>query len=101
MYKAVIFLTRSKDLTREQFRSWWIDRHRLLAEALPGLRRHTFNLLPEGAPCDVLVEQWFDSADALEQAYQSPAGQRVVADSIAHVSSRTRVRVEEHAFELP
>jgi uncharacterized protein (TIGR02118 family) len=101
MHKAVIFLTRRGDLSRDAFRSWWLGSHRKLAEDLPGLRRHTFNLLPEDAPCDAVVEQWFDSREALEGAYQTPAGKRVAADSAAHVSARTRLVVEEFAFTLP
>ena len=100
MHKAVIFLTRRGGLSREDFRTWWLDSHRPLAEQLPGLRRHTLNLLPEGAPCDAVVEQWFETREALESAYQSAAGQAVAADSAAHISSRTRLVVEEHAFTL-
>lgn len=101
MHKAIIFLTRRSDLSIDEFRSWWLGRHRVLAEALPGLRRHTFNLLPSGAPCDAVVEQWFDSAQALEDAYRTPQGRLVAEDSAAHVGSRTRCVVQEFAFTLP
>lgn len=99
-HKAMIFLTRHPGTTREAFCNWWLGEHRALAEKLPGLRHHTLNLLPEGSPYDAVVEQWFDSAEALETAYQCEAGRAVAADSSAHVSSRQRLAVSEHAFDL-
>ena len=99
-HKAMIFLTRQPGTTREAFCRWWLGEHRALAEQLPGLRYHALNLLPEGAPYDAVVEQWFDSAEALETAYQSEAGRAVAADSSSHVSFRQRLAVSEHAFDV-
>lgn len=96
--KALIFLTRRPGLSREAFAAWWLDEHRPLAERLPGLLRHALNLLPEGAPYDAVVEQWFESRAAAEQCYQTEVGQAVVADSQRMVGDRVRLLVEEHAF---
>lgn len=87
-------------MSREAFAAWWLGPHRALAEKLPGLRRHAFNLLPEGGPFDAVVEQWFASADELTGAYATPAGQAVAADSAQHISARHRTLVEEHAFTV-
>lgn len=97
--KAMIFLRRRQDLSREQFRDWWLKKHRPLAEALPGLKRHTFNWL-DGDLYDAVVEQWFDNREAMMTAYDSDAGRAVVADSQAHVSWRKRALVEEFPFEV-
>ncbi|MEQ8485453.1 MAG: EthD family reductase [Pseudomonadales bacterium] len=99
-FKAIIFLTRQPDTTRDAFRDWWLTEHRTLAERLPRLRRHTFNLLPEDSPYDAVVEQWFDSAEALEAAYRTEAGRAVARDSTAHVAFRQRVTVTEHVFDI-
>jgi uncharacterized protein (TIGR02118 family) len=100
MVKMMIFLKRSADLDQDGFARWWLDQHRLMAEGLPGLRRHSFNLLPDGAPYDAVVEQWFDSEEAAEAAYAGAAGRQVAADSLAHASDRLRVRVQAHDFDL-
>ena len=99
MIKALIFLSRRNDLSPEAFRNWWLGQHRVLAEKLPGLRRHTFNFLSDG-PCDAVVEQWFDTKEALSAAYETDIGRTVTADSMAHVSNRKRIVVEEYAFDL-
>ena len=98
MAKMMIFLTRRETMTRAAFARWWLQQHRPLAERLPGLERHSFNLLPEGAMFDAVVEQWFASeADAIA-CYDTPEGRAVAADSLAHVASRVRLAVEEWAF---
>jgi uncharacterized protein (TIGR02118 family) len=98
MVKMMIFLTRRDDMTREAFAAWWLDAHRTLAERLPGLRRHTFNLLPDGSPFDAVVEQWFDTEAIALRAYDSPEGRAVAADSLAHVRARLRLAAQEHVF---
>lgn len=100
LVKAMIFLARRADLPREAFRDWWLGPHRALAERLPGLRRHAFNLL-EGDPHDAVVEQWFDSEESMTACYETSAGKAVIADSAAHTSNRKRVVVEEFAFDVP
>lgn len=100
MTKMMIFLKRRADLSRDAFARWWLESHRPLAERLPGLLRHTFNRLPDSAPFDAVVEQWFGSAAAAAAAYACPEGEAVARDSAAHVSERFRVEVEDHEFEL-
>ncbi len=96
--KAMIFLSRRADLSREAFADWWLNSHRPLAAQLPGLVRHTFNLLPDDAPFDAIVEQWFVSAQAAAACYDSPQGQAVAEDSKRHLEGRVRMLVEEHEF---
>ena len=99
--KAVIFLKRRDGLTRDAFRDWWLTGHRAMAERLPGLVRHTFNLLPEDAPYDAVVEQWFEDAGAMSAAYVTDIGRAVAADSAAQVKARIRTVVEEFDFPVP
>ncbi len=100
MVKMMIFLSRRQDMTREAFADWWLHSHRPLAERLPGLRRHCFNLLPEGGPFDAVVEQWFDGEAEAAACYDSPEGRAVALDSLNNVSSRLRLAVEERVFAL-
>lgn len=99
LVKAMIFLKRRAGLSREAFRDWWLGTHRTLAEGLPGLRRHAFNLLEDG-PYDAVVEQWFDTTGAMVACYDTDAGKAVIANSAAHTANRKRVVVEEFAFDV-
>lgn len=99
--KAMIFLKRRPDMSAAAFHAWWLTDHRQLAERLPGLVRHSFNALPDGAPYDAVVEQWFETASLMNACYGSDAGRAVAADSSAHTLLRIRVVADAHDFEMP
>lgn len=97
MFKAIILLARREDASREDFRAWWIDRHAPLASQLPGVRRLVFNLVEaDDPPFDGVSELWFDDRAAFEAAYATDLGREVAADSLANVSARVRLFVDEH-----
>lgn len=96
MFKAVILLRRRDDMTPEQFRQWWLHEHAPLAAQLPGVRRIVFNAAADNDDVDGVSELWFDTEQAFVDAYATELGQRVAADSMAHVRSRTRLFVTEH-----
>ena len=98
MFKAIILLGRRDGSTPEEFRAWWLGPHAELAAGLPGLRRLRFNVVEDGAAYDGVSELWFDSRAAFEAAYASEDGQRVAADSLAHVARRERLLVDERAI---
>lgn len=97
MFKAMIALTRRDDLSHEDFVQWWTGEHAPLARQLPGVRRIVFNpvLDPEPAGIDGIAELWFDSKNDFIAAYETDLGKAVAADSMAHVSSRVRMFVDE------
>lgn len=94
MFKVMIGLVRREDMTPEQFRHWWLEEHAPLARTLPDVRRIRFNLVLDG-PFDGVAELWFDSEEAMQASYGSDTGKAVAADSMANVSSRVRMPVEE------
>jgi uncharacterized protein (TIGR02118 family) len=96
--KAIILLTRRADQSHDEFAAWWLGEHAPLARRLPGVRRAVFNLVdqPADGDPDGVSELWFDSRDDFTAAYATEIGQAVVADTLAHVSSRQRVFVDEH-----
>ncbi len=115
MFKAMILLTRRDDMSAQEFRDWWLNQHAPLAQQLPDVRRITFNVVDApndaannaaagvgggagGGQIDGIAELWFDSQAAFEAAYATETGQRVVADSMAHVSHRVRLFVDEQPF---
>lgn len=97
-FKAMILLTRRTDMTHEQYEQWWLNVHVPLAKQLPGLRAATFNVVqnPAAGEPDGITELWFDSRADFDAAYATEVGKRVVADSMANVSSRVRLFVDEH-----
>jgi uncharacterized protein (TIGR02118 family) len=100
MFKVMIMLTKREDMTHEEFGAWWLNEHAPLARQLPGVRRIVFNLVDQtpDAPCSGITELWFDSREAFEGAYTTDIGKQVAADSLAHVSGRVRVPVQEHGI---
>lgn len=96
MFKAIILLSRREDASREDFRSWWLERHAPLASQLPGVRRLVFNVVEtDDAAFDGISELWFEDRAAFESAYATDIGRRVAADSTANVSARVRLFVDE------
>ena len=97
MFKAMIMLTRGADMSHEDFKSWWIGEHQLLAKQLPGVQKIRFNVVEqdETAPCDCIAELWFESREAFIAAYATEIGKAVAADSMAHLASRVRMFTEE------
>ena len=100
MFKVMILLTRKEELSRGEFKNWWLNEHSKLASKLPGLKKACFNLVKnEDSPIDGVSELWFDSEDDFTYSYESEIGKSVVADSMANVSGRTRLTVEENIFK--
>ncbi len=99
MFKAIILLTAGDGMTHEDFVAWWLNEHAPLACQLPKLRKATFNVVdsPEAGQPNGVSELWFDTKGDFESAYASEIGKSVVADSMAHVSGRVRLFVEENS----
>ena len=120
MIKFVMCLTRRPDMTREEFRDYWINRHGPFfmenADAMGAKRyvqSHTLDTpLNEGLRTsrgmqpeyDGVAEVWFESEAALLAGMSSPEGQRLGAalledeeNFIDHSKSSSFI-VEEHEF---
>lgn len=98
MKKIMILLKRQEHLSFEEFKNWWLGHHKTLAAQMPKLKRACFNLRQgdDDSLYDGVSELWFDSLADFESAYQSEIGKQVAADSLAHVSKRDRLIVEEN-----
>lgn len=97
MFKAMILLTRSDDMSPEDFANWWLNDHAPLARTLPGVREIRFNLVTDGGDgVDGIAELWFDDQAAFEAAYATETGKAVAQDSLDHVASRVRMFVQEN-----
>jgi len=97
MFKAMILLKRKESDSMSDFENWWLNDHAPLAKSLPGLKKAVFNLSSSdgGGEYDGISELWFDSKEHFERAYSTEHGQKVAADSLANVSKRERILVNE------
>ena len=108
MLKVIILTRRRADLSRAEFDRYVRETHLPLVARLPGLRRLVANSVhpdPAGASpeWDMVGEDWFDSAQAWQDALGSPTGQAVIADSanFADLAGSRFLLVEEKEIALP
>jgi uncharacterized protein (TIGR02118 family) len=120
MIKLVMCLTRHPDITREEFKEYWMNKHgpffmsnAKTMGAKKYVQSHTMDtpineglrasrgMLPE---YDGVAEVWFESEEALAQGMSSPAGQKLGAlllederNFINHSKSSAFI-VKEHGF---
>jgi len=83
--KVVFVLFRRADLTHEQSLAEWNgERHTSIVRKIPGLKKwvqnHVISAPSEAAP-DGIGELWFDNAEAMEQAMNSPEMAAAVEDA--------------------
>lgn len=87
MIKRVSLVTRKAGMPVEEFQQYWREVHAPLALRVPGLRRYiqshvlleTYDAAKPPA-CDGIVETWWDSVEASEQARKTPERTAVDAD---------------------
>src|SRR5262245_42597769 len=78
MVKLVYCITKKANLTDEEFFRYWKDVHGPIGARIPGVRRviQSRRITVPGdrhpADYDGMVELWFDNAEALLKARQSP-----------------------------
>ncbi len=73
MIKSVAVAFRRKDMTHEEFISYWHNQHaKLVKKTWPGLRKYVQNeiIVPPGQKreADGIVEMWYDDMDAYKKA---------------------------------
>ena len=120
MIKFVMCLTRRPDMTREEFKDYWMNKHGPFfmsnADAMGAkkyVQSHTLNtplneglrtsrgMLPE---YDGVAEVWFESEEALMEGISSPEGQKLGAalpedeGNFIYHSKSTAFIVEEQEF---
>ena len=86
MIKMVFLVHRRPDLSSDEFRKYWRETHSQIAAKIPGLRKyiqHHAEPGPDGSPppYDGFAEMWYDDAESLERAMETPEGQAARADT--------------------
>jgi uncharacterized protein (TIGR02118 family) len=97
-FKLVAALKRRKDLSRAEFKSWWLDRHAPLVVVFPELGRYQVDLIEDGPErfVDGIAEVSFADLATLKRITSRPQVKDAQADSQVHTEARYRLFVEEH-----
>jgi uncharacterized protein (TIGR02118 family) len=86
MIKLVYCLTRKAGMSEEEFHRYWRDVHGPIAARIPGQRRYVQshsvpNPLGANFPSyDGCAEIWYDSIEAMQEAFKSPEVRAAVED---------------------
>ena len=106
--KGVYQLKRRPGMALDEFRRYWIEVHGSLGSELPGLRRYVQSHLIDEAYLyaepryDGVAQLWFESADAMRAAFESPQGKALAADGPEFIdSSALRYFVAQEHVVIP
>ena len=85
MTKVLFVAKKRRDLTEDQFITYWQQIHAPIVARIPGLRRYVINAVSPDAAlttpmCDGVAEAWFDAPAAVQEALASEAGRAAQAD---------------------
>jgi uncharacterized protein (TIGR02118 family) len=108
LIKGIYQLKRMAGMSLDEFRKYWIDVHGGLGSKLPGLRRYVQSHLIDEAYMyaepryDGVAQLWFDSADAMRAAFESPQGKALAADGPKFIdTSALRYFVAQEHIVIP
>ncbi len=86
MFRVHIWLRKKEDMSLEEFRDYWIDKHAPIArDGYPALKGYMVNIVtrvPQGqeAPYDGVAELWWDSREDFSADMKSEAAARATED---------------------
>lgn len=97
-FKLMAALKRRPDLTRADFRAWWLDKHAPLVTVFSELRRYQVDIVEDGAEqfVDGIAEVSFADLATLRRIMSRADVKEVQEDSQVHTQARYRMFVEEH-----
>lgn len=106
MYKGIVVLKRSPELSREEFEAWFTGEHLNYARSCPDLVRYTGSFTREpgpksdwadedSPPIDIVSEVWAEDLAGIKRAFTQLQSMGGPDDTLAHTSSRIAVIAEE------
>lgn len=97
-FKLMVALKRRADLTRGDFKTWWLDKHAPCVVEFLELRRYQVNLVEDGpdAFVDGVAEVCFVDLATLRKIMSRTDMKELQGDSQVHTQERHRMFVEEH-----
>jgi hypothetical protein len=99
-FKLVAALKRREDLTRGEFKSWWLERHAPIVVGFPELKRYQVDIVEDVAErfADGIAEVSFADLATLQRIMATKQVKDTQHDSQMHTRARYRMFVEEHPF---
>ena len=103
--KTVALLGRKPGMSFAQFDAYWRDVHAPLAAQVPGVtlyvQRHVVPTTPDGEPenefgIDGLAVLEYESVEAMEAGWASPAGQAALADVPNFLGKHFVIVLDDH-----
>lgn len=97
-FKLVATLKRRPDLSRADFKRWWLERHAPMVMKFPELSRYQVNLVEHGEEtfADGVPEVCFNDLATLQRVMATAQVKSVQQDSVAHTAAITRMFAQEH-----
>jgi uncharacterized protein (TIGR02118 family) len=106
MYVRTGLIRKKADWTPEAFRHHWKEKHGALAAQLPGLMRYEQNHVvdsqqrgftyPRGPEqLDGFSMLWFESKEAMQQAFATDIGQELIADEARFIGDLRIVTIDQ------
>ncbi len=101
MVRRVVFVRRKEGMTPEEFWAHYTGPHATIVRRLPGLRQLALSrpVAPQAAQWDAGGKLWFDSVEAVEQAFADPdIAAQLRADRPLFLGASEVVIVDEAAY---
>ena len=105
MIKWIGIQKRPPNMTADEYRKWYLEKHVNTGRKLPGVRKYVVNLAikttDEEPPYDGVAELWFDSMDDVKKGFNSPVMEEAKKDLTENNITSTRIFAEEHIIISP
>jgi uncharacterized protein (TIGR02118 family) len=104
MVKLIAFLKRKPGMSMDEFQARWVEVHTRISGKLPNCRGYYINIAtaqqPDGGEplYDGTAELWWDSIEAMEEAFKTPIGIEAGADAEAFAVVRIHLYTTEHTI---
>jgi len=97
-FKLVAALKRREDLSRDEFKHWWLERHAPIVIGFPELGRYQVDVVedPPEPFVDGIAEVSFANLATLKRIMATQQVKDTQHDSQVHTRARYRMFVEEH-----
>jgi uncharacterized protein (TIGR02118 family) len=102
MIKMVALVRKKREMSKEDFRRYWLEVHAPLEKKWPGLKKYVISVAAGGfeeeAEYDGMAELWFEDEKALKKALASEERRASREDFIRFVGGAKIMLTEEYVI---
>ena len=102
MFKMIILLVKKAGMDDQEFATYFMGVHAILAKKMPGLRKYVVNIVqrPPSREPDFhgVAELWFEDREGMKSAFASPEGETTQRDTKEFTSKVLTLFADEHAI---